>query len=218
MDLIQQEIETGVMEEIAAIEKPMLNLGCGKILLPCDRPDHHHLVDADIYDHPTWLNVDVSPNVGADEVVDVFRYPWPWPDDSFSGALLSHLAEHIPHHIFTTPWIPHDIEHAEYIQALPDGFYAFFAELRRVLEPDAIVHILSPYGLSLADPTHTRPIVPATFGYLSPDEDAPFAKDYGSHFEVDNNPVIQYQNTGLIGTSQIATPVEFSIQLRAVKT
>ena len=58
--------------------KPYLNLGCGKIQLPCTRPAHHSLVDAEIYSYNSWRNVDVTPAVEPDECVNIFRYPWPW--------------------------------------------------------------------------------------------------------------------------------------------
>lgn len=66
-----------------------------------------------------------------------------------------------------------------------DGFFAFFAELWRVLEPGAAVHILSPHGMSITahiDPTHTRALFPETFSYLNHDENAPFTKGHAGNF------------------------------------
>lgn len=161
-------------------QKPYINLGSGKIHLPAPQPAHHSLVEPAIYDYPEWVNVDVSDNVGADAVVNLFAYPWNLPDNGFDGALLSHLVEHIPHG-----------------NGALDGFYSFFAELYRVLTPGAVAHVLVPYGMStgaLQDPTHHRYILPQTFTYLTPNPDAPFAMDYGSAWEIVG---IRYQFTYL---------------------
>jgi hypothetical protein len=179
----------------------MINLGCGRVTLPGVQPWHHSLVDGAIYSYPHWHNVDRNPGAGVDEVVDVFTYPWPWADNSFSGALLSHLAEHIPHAIHiqgngyvelrqpSAYWTDNIVEwrkRGEYLAGLQDGWFAFFSELWRVLEPGAIAHILCPHGHSdgaLADPTHTRYVMPHTFGYLKPDERSPFDYARGCHFD-----------------------------------
>lgn len=169
---------------------PMLNLGCGTVTLPAPRPLHHALVDEDIYTHPDWHNVDRNAAPGVDETVDVFTYPWPWPDNSFDGALASHLVEHIPHApnipaLNGNPngaymhcgsyWQQNVIEwrrRAEYLATLQDGWFVFFAELHRVLKPDAVAHILVPHAHSdgaMGDPTHTRYVMPHTFGYFDAD-------------------------------------------------
>ena len=284
-------------------DKPLLNLGCGHIIMPREKPAHHALVDDALYlpklyieaeeaelwvnelpelaqdmrmeyhddeqfffvvlDYPLgqeiiWHNVDMRASDGVDEVVDLFRYPWPWASNRFGGALLSHLAEHIPHEIrigdtpipeyetYSIKWqgdaVPHwfepellktaqDNRIAE-LQGLGDGFYAFFSELWRVCEPGSIAHILSPYAWSLGammDPTHTRYLVPSTFGYLSPDPNAPFEKNYGSHWEIvrwspmlhsDYNGAVNTQNGALINHAwehQLNVCTEFYIQLRSVK-
>ena len=193
---ILDEIEASVLGIVDSVlfpdGKPMLNLGCGKIHLPCERPGHHGLVDAAVYEYPLWLNVDSTSDVGADEVVNVFRYPWPWADNSFSGALMAHIIEHIPHEI-CLKYVRYDKPD---LGALPDGFYAFFAELWRVLEPDAVAHIMWPSPWSrggIMDPSHTRMVMPETFDYLQPDEKAPFSKNFGSHFKLVENPATSYQ-------------------------
>ena len=159
-------------------QKPFLNLGAGRIILPGERPAHHGLVDEAIYQYPLWKNVDRNPQPGIDECVDVFTYPWPWPDNSFDGALLSHLCEHIPHEIrikqtrpspefieaqeqwtdrmFTTmkrgdplrPKWNYSSNVHDKYTNMQDGWYAFMFELWRVLTPGAIAHILSPYAWS----------------------------------------------------------------------
>jgi transglutaminase-like putative cysteine protease len=182
-------------------QKPYVNLGSGKVHLPAAQPAHHALVEAAIYDYPEWVNVDISANVGADQVVNLFEYPWGLPDNSFDAALLSHLVEHIPHGTGAL-----------------DGFYAFFAELYRVLTPRAVAHVLVPYGRSTGafqDPTHHRYILPETFTYLTPNPDAPFAMDYGSAWEIVD---VRYGLTPLAGafagdqvTLQRALETQFNI-------
>lgn len=188
-------------------QKPYLNLGCGRIILPDERPGHHSLVDAAIYNYPLWRNVDRNAEPGVDEVVDVFTYPFPWEDNSFDGALLTHLVEHIPHEIkvddrhilagvatgettmrIRPGKIAMQLDNLARIAAMQDGWYAFFSELYRVLTPGAVVHILSPYGWSqgaITDPTHTRLVTEHTFTHsMQPDPNSPFKYETGGiHFE-----------------------------------
>src|SRR5688572_6772440 len=73
------------------VQRPMLNLGCGRIILPAPRPAHHALIDAAIYDYPYWHNVDRNQQPGVNQVLDLFQYPWPLESDAYDGALLSHI-------------------------------------------------------------------------------------------------------------------------------
>lgn len=183
---------------INVTQKPYVNLGCGTIILPGEQPGHHNLIDPAIYDYPLWLNVDRNDAPGVDEVVDIFRYPWPWPDNSFDGALLSHLVEHIPHEIREAGYID-DLEGDAFYRAdkrldelenCQDGWFAFFAELYRVLTPGAVAHVLCPYGWSqgaITDPTHTRMITEHTWSHsMQPDPNHPsFRYDNGGiNFEL----------------------------------
>lgn len=185
-------------------QKPFLNAGCGRIILPAPKPPHHGLIDDAIYAYPLWLNADRNAGPGVDSVVDLFRYPWPWADNSFDGALLAHIVEHIPHEIrlSTDDGIPKWMAarfmsadvfavrgRAEDLAAMQDGWYAFMSELHRVLTPGAVAHVLAPYGWSqgaITDPTHTRLITEHTFTHqLAPEPDAPFAYATGGlHFEL----------------------------------
>jgi hypothetical protein len=185
------------------MQKPYLNLGSGKIILPTiDRPVHHALVEPAIYGYPLWHNVDRNMQPGVDQCVDLFSYPWPLASDSYDGALLSHIAEHIPHEIrisgsgINMGDIADKPEHdnmltlrAQELEKCQDGWYAFFAELYRVLTNGAIVHILSPYGWSqgaITDPTHTRLLTEHTFTHsMAPDPNSPFEYNTaGIHFEM----------------------------------
>lgn len=186
-------------------QRPYLNLGAGRIILPNERPAHHGLVDPVIYQYPLWHNVDRNPAPGVDECVDLFTYPWPWADNSYDGALLSHLCEHIPHEVqwgrFThlnypyanEDWLMAYKSHLDMgvqSKVYQDGWYAFFSELYRVLTDGALVHILSPYGWSqgaITDPTHTRYLTEHTFTHsMKPDPNSPFEYATGGiHFEMD---------------------------------
>lgn len=155
-------------------QKPYLNVGCGRVILPAPAPAHYRLVDAGVTDYALWINADRNEGAGVDYIVDLFHYPWPFADNSFDGALLAHIAEHIPHE-----------PKGEY----QDGWYAFFAELWRVLTPGAVAHVLSPYGWSqgaITDPTHTRLLTEQTFTHsMAPDPDSPFQYATGGlHFEL----------------------------------
>lgn len=176
-------------------QRPYLNAGCGRIILPAERPAHHALVDDSYYSYPLHVNIDRNDAPGVDYVFDLFTYPWPLADNSFDGALLSHLVEHIPHEIRMSLAEQHltggTSDRYELLSNLQDGWFAFFAELYRVLTPGAIAHILAPYATSsgfLGDPTRTRPITEDTFQHsMQPDPDAPFAYATGGiHFKLVN--------------------------------
>lgn len=168
--------------------KPMLNGGCGRIILPGERPHHHQLVDPKIYSFPNWVNADRNPEPGVDCVVDLFQLPWPFEDDTFSGALFSHFMEHIPHEIK----LRDNSERAQQLARCQDGWYALWAEVFRVCENDSIIHVLSPYGWSqgaAVDPTHTRLIFEHTFTHsMQPDPNSPFKYETGGiNFEMVQN-------------------------------
>ena len=172
--------------------KPYLNLGSGRTKFPGERPVHHALVPEAIYDYPHWLNISKNASEEPDCVMDLFAYPWALESNAYGGALLSHLVEHIPHEITIT--VPNnelkkyagsskgaiDKHFARYkeLAAMQDGWYAFFAELYRVLTPGAMVYILSPFGWSngaITDPTHTRYLTEFTFTHsMQPDPNSPF--------------------------------------------
>ena len=159
-----------------------LNAGCGRIILPGAKPAHHQLIPDEVYGIQEWCNVDRIPNPGVNKVIDLFRYPWDLEDDQFDGAILSHVAEHIPHEINTGVANKGSLHYERY-HALQDGFFAFFHELWRVMKAGAVLHLISPYAMcsdSFIDPTHTRYLMPQTFHYLVPDANAPFEYAIGS--------------------------------------
>lgn len=195
------QIEVEPTPTIAGVfpdDKPWLNLGCGTTHFPSARPPGHELVDEALYRYPLWLNVDKVEGVGADRVFDLFSYPWPLEDNSFDGAVLGHIVEHIPHEITLSDlrWM-YPMDHgmgytpkAKKLAALQDGWYAFFSELYRVLTPGAFAHIISPYGWSdgaITDPTHTRLLTINTFHHgLSPSQySGTFKYNIACNFAVD---------------------------------
>lgn len=155
-----------------------LNLGCGKKLLD------------------GYWNVDHIALPGVDEIVNIFAVPWPWRTSSVSKIYCGHLIEHIPHEVKLSDW-PTKKRKAEdsflddaWIRKLLslDGFFAFFSECWRVLEPGGTIECVAPYGMSrgaMQDPSHVRFIVETTINYLveRPHEGGTF--DYGLPFMFD---------------------------------
>lgn len=102
-----------------------LNLGCGQRKLA------------------GWLNVDKVADCQPDAVVDLERFPWPWPDSSVDEVLFNHVLEHLG--------------------AATAVYLGIVKELYRVCRHDAQVTIVVPHPRHdhfLNDPTHVRPITP----------------------------------------------------------
>ena len=186
-------------------QRSYLNLGAGRISLPqTSKPAHWGLIPDAVTRYPLFVNVDRNPQPGINCVVDLFSYPWNLPSDSFDGAIAAHLVEHIPHEIrlsdYGTDFKRSIEENDDYItpraaelRKCQDGWFAWWAELYRVLTPGAIVHVLSPYATSagfLGDPSHTRPITEQTLLHsMRPNPDAPFEYATGGiHFELVGSP------------------------------
>lgn len=251
-------------------QRPYLNLGCGNIILPAPKPAHYMLLPDGLTEYALWHNVDRNAAPGVDEVVDIFRYPFPWADNSFDGALCSHIVEHIPHEIrlseepyepsaaeieeyrsrmdsmfttmkrddphrsFETAHLRHGISaRARRLSTLQDGWYAFFAELYRVLTPGSVVHVLSPYAWSqgaMSDPSHTRYITDGTFVHsMQPDQHGSFSYATGGiNFELVqpvsfavnevNAHLLQFRDRLAHSLyTQLNTATDIYAQLRAIK-
>lgn len=168
-----------------------LNLGAGKVIFPLtDRehvpwPEHLNPLPDSVFE-PGWVNVDKYPNPGIQEVIDLFRFPWirssngnPWNADSVHEIHASHIVEHIPHQVSAADGLPPALRH-QFVKQTEhlDGFFVFFAECWRILKPDGLVYVRCPWGPGvpgMADPSHTRYLIPGSFSYLANDNsDAPF--------------------------------------------
>lgn len=215
-------------------QKPYANLGAGRIILPGPKPAHHALIDDAVYTYPLWVNIDRNVQPGIDRVIDLFRYPWPIADNSFDGALLTHIIEHVPHEVRAVKnMTSSEAARFDRLAQAQDGYYAFFAELWRVLTPGAVAHILSPYAFSsgaVTDPSHTRYITEHTFSHsMAPDPHSPFEYNtVGLHFELveparfNITPMFQHlidqpDRLQLALMTQVNVAYELAVQLRAVK-
>ncbi len=92
------------------------------------------------------VNVDVSPEVGADVVCDLNRRPWPFPSDHFREVLASDVVEHL------------------------DEVFPVFEEIHRVCRDGASVKVTVPHYSSpeaFTDPTHRHFFAHTTFDYFT---------------------------------------------------
>lgn len=166
-------------------QKPYLNAGAGRVILPSPKPAHYGLIPDAVTNYPLWLNVDRNAEPGIDLVEDLFTFPWSFEDNSFDGILFSHFLEHVPHDIC----LRDDSPKARELATRQDAWYALLSEAWRVCTPGAIIHILSPYAWSqgaVTDPTHRRFITEQTFTHsLKPDPNSPFKYSTGGlHLEL----------------------------------
>lgn len=105
-----------------------LNLGCGS--------DYRE----------GWMNVDQG-TCKCDVTHNLFKFPWPFEDNSTEFILLSHMMEHFP----------------------KDSFIDVAREMYRVCKDGAEIEIISPHAGSnnfWTDPTHSMPLTIRTFDYF----------------------------------------------------
>ncbi|HEV2394848.1 MAG TPA: methyltransferase domain-containing protein [Verrucomicrobiae bacterium] len=94
-----------------------LNVGCG----------------TDI--RPGWTNLDVV-DYGGNQITDLNKYPWPFPDNHFDFILCSHILEHL------------------------QNFNAVVTELYRITRPGGEIEVRVPFFLSTkyySEPDHRIP-------------------------------------------------------------
>jgi predicted SAM-dependent methyltransferase len=95
---------------------------------------------------------------GAQHVVDLRQYPWPWEDGSVDELHCSHYCEHI------------EMGYIQHQGVEKDTLFAFFDECYRILKPGGNMTVIVPCGRSnrgFQDPTHRRFFVAETFLYAS---------------------------------------------------
>jgi hypothetical protein len=101
--------------------------------------------------------------------VDLFKFPWPFKDNSVEEIHASHFLEHVP---------AREIEERDL--ATPDAtrflgqdmLFAFMDECYRIMKMDAWMHVVVPSGRSnraFWDPTHRRFFMQETFLYFARD-------------------------------------------------
>lgn len=123
---------------------------------------------------PDHINIDRQPEVGPDISFDAGTERWPFDDSTVDAAVFSHSLEHVG-----------------------DGFEHLMRELYRVCRNNAKVKIAAPHPMHdwfLTDPTHVRPLLPASFELLdrekcirqtmSGDRKTPLALYWGVDFQV----------------------------------
>lgn len=101
--------------------------------------------------NPGYTGMDKRPLDGVDIVHDIENIPYPLGDDSCAVIVMSHVIEHIK------PWLTLDV----------------INECWRLLEPDGLLLISTPYGGSFRyfqDPTHCNPWNEATPTYFDPEQ------------------------------------------------
>ena len=94
-----------------------------------------------------FLNVDFNPDCKPDFLVDVGKETWPMEDSSVEKVIVHHVLEHFG-----------------------EDFFHVMQELYRVCKDGAIIDVLVPFprhDTFLIDPTHRRPILPATLAMFS---------------------------------------------------
>lgn len=111
--------------------------------------------------------VDLVPGPTVKHVVNLFKFPWPWADNSVEKIFTSHLLEHIPM-AYVSP-------KGEY-KLVPDSkddqdlFFRFFDECWRILTHNGRMLVVVPAvgsDRAFQDPTHRRFFPSETFLYLS---------------------------------------------------
>jgi hypothetical protein len=98
---------------------------------------------------------------------DLFKFPWPFSDNSVDEIHASHFLEHIP---------AREVEHRDLVDPNANRFvgqdmlFAFMDECYRIMKTDAWMHVVVPSGRSnraFWDPTHRRFFMQETFLYFS---------------------------------------------------
>lgn len=115
----------------------------------------------------------------ATHKVDLFKFPWPFADDSVDEIHCSHFMEHVPAReveerdladISTKDGPVRARYRAQFVGQ--DMLFAFIDECWRIMKVDAWMNIIVPSGRSnraFWDPTHRRFFMQETFLYFNQD-------------------------------------------------
>jgi predicted SAM-dependent methyltransferase len=105
----------------------------------------------------------------ATHKVDLFKFPWPFKDNSISEIHASHLLEHVPaREVEFRDIMGGDGADDSYVGA--DMLFAFMDECWRIMKPDTWMTVIVPSGRSnraFWDPTHRRFFMQETFLYFA---------------------------------------------------
>jgi len=138
----------------------------------------------ELYEAPKELRLDLgagqSPREGFESVdlhapdakhrVDLFKFPFPWADNSVTEINCSHFVEHLPAREVESRDLSDDNSKTLFQFCGQDFFFAFFDECWRILKPNGIITIIVPAATStraFQDPTHRRFIPAEAFLYLN---------------------------------------------------
>ena len=102
----------------------------------------------------------------AKHKVDLFKFPWPFVDNSVDEIACSHLLEHIPAREVEERDLSGDDK--SYLGA--DMLFAFMDECWRIMKVGAWMNVVIPSGRSdraFWDPTHRRFLMQVTFLYFA---------------------------------------------------
>lgn len=112
---------------------------------------------------PGFEGVDIW--TGAQHVVDLFKFPWPFEDNSVAEVRTSHFLEHVP--AVYVDELGNHVQHGG-----QDLLFRIMDEIWRILTPGGFALHIVPSGRSnraFQDPTHRRFFVEATFAYFAAD-------------------------------------------------
>lgn len=105
----------------------------------------------------------------ATHKVDLFKFPWPWADESVGALSSSHFLEHVPADFVQEKDVLPLTETNRKQYLGQDFLFAVMDECWRILSPGALFFIAVPNARSdgaFQDPTHRRFWNQFTFGYF----------------------------------------------------